>query len=338
MRPTNIFALMLLMTALAGPLSAVPTETVLVLGDAVGEVVDAAEAERWGLFRDLPDLSQIVFVRTAAGAVWARVTLPGADGPVLRERNVPGDIWSSWQASLAASEAVTATLTPPPPGRVWPETALRPEQIQPKIEVPVVPPGEAVLADTWVMLLDLGYKHSTTHFGDYFTDMVMVDMAVGYAVGERLTPFLGFQAGFGDLKDDFEDIAGDGKSAIYSFELGARVSAPLTPRLDATASLAGGYYMRSLRWGGTVFLGPYGYVQGGAAVREFSDWGGSLRLGFQYAMSAPDGRARYLDVGLRLERYAADRIVLSDPDTGAALLADDHDLWAGLTVGIVFGL
>ncbi len=338
MRPNSLLLMLLALTLPATTARAVPAEHVLTLHASVGEVVDAEEAARWGIFPELSDLSQVVFVRTAAGVLVARITLPGADGPILRERNVPAATWISWQASLASGERVTTTLASPPPGLVWPETALRADQIEPRDDLPVIPVSEATLEDTWVMLFDVGYKRSDTRFRDYFTDMMMVDLAVGYAMGERFTPFLGFQAGFGDLQDDFEDIAGDGKSAVYAFELGARATAPLSPRLDAVAAVAGGYYMRSLRWGGTVFLGPYGYVQGGAAVREFSDWGGSVKLGFQYALSAKDGRARYLDVGVRLERFGADRIVLTDPETDISLLADDHDIWAGVSVGLVFGL
>jgi len=330
--------MILIICLLPGAGRAEPEERVLVLHPAVGEVVDADEAARWGLFDDVPGLRQIVFVRTAAGVLTARITVAGDQGVVLRERNVPAKVWEAWRADLAAGDVVSASLPQPPEGLVWPETALRIDDVEPVDELPIIAVEDAVLENTWVMLLDVGYKHSSTRFGDFFTDMMMMDMGVGYAVSERFTPFLAFQAGFGDLKDDFEDLAGDGKSAVYSFELGTRFTAPLSRRLDATASLAGGYYMRSLRWGGTVFLGPYGYVQGGAAVREFADWGGSLRLGFQYALSVSDGRARYLDVGVRIERYGADEIVLSDPVTGAALLADDYDLWTGVTVGLVFGL
>ncbi len=313
-------------------------DRVVELHPDLGEVIDAGEAAALGLFPDLGGIGQIVFVRTAAGGVVARIVLDGPNGTVLRERSIPSDVWASWRADAAAGRPLAAALPVPPPGLVWPERDLRPDEVAPDDAPPPIPAGDGVLTGEWIMMLDAGYKRSTTRFRDYFTDMVVADMAVGYGLHDRVWPFLAFQIGSGDLQDAFEDITADGRSAVYAFELGTRFNAPLTHRLDAVASVAGGYYMRSMRWGGDLFVSPYGYVQSGTTVREFSDWGGSARLGVQWALGGRDGRARYLDLTFRAETYSADPYVLIDPENDAALLADDRDTWWSVTMGLAFGL
>jgi len=331
-----VAALAWLVAALAaGP--AVADDTRLTLHPVVGDVIDAEEAGRWGLFSDLRGVTSAVFSRTPAGNIVARIVINRPDGPVTRERSIPAAQWASWRADLDAGRRVAA-WEPPEPGRVWPEVPLRPEDLAPP-PVPVDPSDYPTsLAGDWVMQLDFGYKHSTTDFNRFFTDMAMFQLGVGYAVNDHWTPFLNFHTGFGDLVDAFEDVTGNGKSAIYAFELGARLSMPLGDRVAIAGALAGGYYMRSLRWGGDLFFSPYGTVQGGSNVRELSDWGGSVRLGFQRRMGDRPESPIFLDVSVRYEGYGADPSILADPVSGAEIRSIDHDRWLALSVGFIFEL
>jgi len=312
---------------------------VLRLHPAVADTLGADELRRWGLFPDLPGARSAVFLRTEAGVIVARIELPGRAGPLVRERSIDAATWEAWRAALAAGRDPEPAPPPPPPGAVWPERPLDPADVAPP--PPPAAPGEAraSLAGDWVLHLDLGYKHSTTVFNEFFTDMAMLQLDVGYAVSERWTPFFGFQTGFGDLVDSFEEIAGNGKSAVYAFELGLRLDLPLGERTGLTAAAAGGYYMRSLRWGGDDFISIYGTTQyGGALVRELSDWGGSLRAGFRHRLGDRPGPPVFLQAGVRWEAYGADPSLLYDPVSEVEIRATDHDRWLAVTVGLVFAL
>jgi len=307
---------------------------------AVGESLDREEARRWGLFPDLPDLREAVFEAAPGGGFLARIRVDGPDGPRLLERNVPRAVWESWRACLDRGEPVDGEGAPPVPGAaaVWPEAPL-PESAH-------APPPLPAPADTtyplsssdWVTLVDVGYKHSTTRFGDYFTDMLLLGVAVGYPLSDWFVPMIGFQAGIGDLQDDFEAITGNGKSAHYALELGALLRAPLTGDTRVYLGLAGGYYMRSLRWGGTFYYSYYDIYESGSLVRELSDWGGSARFGVQLRLSSRAAKPRLLDLSVRYERYGAEASLLENPDTGETFLAEDRDIWVGVSLGLIVGL
>lgn len=334
----TIFAILVATLALcAAP--AVAGEPVA-LHETVGESVDREEARRWGLFPDLPGLRLAVFEASPSGGFLARLHVDGPEGPRLLERNVPRAVWESWRDCLDRGEPVDGEGAPPVPGAaaVWPEAPLP--------EAAPAPPPLPAAADTmyplsssdWVTLVDVGYKHSTTRFGDYFTDMLLLGLAVGYPLSDWFVPTLGFQAGIGDLQDDFEDITGNGKSAHYAFELGTLLRAPLTGNTRIYLGIAGGYYMRSLRWGGTFYYSTYNVYQSGSWVRELSDWGGSARCGVQLRLGSRGAKPRLLDLSVRYERYGAEASLLSNPDTGELFLAEDHDIWVGVSLGLIVGL
>jgi len=307
---------------------------------AVGDTLDRGEARLWGLFPDVPDLDWAVFQAAPTGGFIARLRLAGPDGPRIRERNVPRAEWMSWRDSLDRGEPVAAAGAPPAPTgtAVWPEaplpgagTAPPPLPAPPDTTVPIA-------AARWLTLVDVGYKHSTTRFGDYFTDMLALGVAVGRPLSDWFVPTLGLRVGVGDLVDDFEAITGNGKSAHYALELGALLRAPLSGRTDVCLGLAGGYYMRSLRWGGTYYYSYLDVYESGSLVRELSDWGGSARIGLQWRLGARGAKPKLLDLSIRYETCGAEASLLENPDTGAVFTAEDRDVWIGVSLGLVVGI
>ena len=319
---------------------AAAARTPVVLHPAVGESVDRAEASRWGLFPGLPDLVEARFLALEAGGYLACIELAGEGDDRLRERFIPRDVWEGWRARLEAGEPVDGIGDPPPAdaGAVWPEIAL-PES-PPAPPLPAAPDTLVRLSDSdWITLVDLGYKHSTTRFGDYFTDMLLLGVAVGKPVNAWLTPTLGIQFALGDLQDDFEAATANGKSAHYAFELGLQAHALLSERTGVYLGIAGGYYIRSLRWGGTIYYSYYDVYETGSLVREQSDWGGAARAGLRWRLSPRGARPRLLDLSVRYESYSAERSVLVvDSETGAGYTAEDRDVWLSVSLGLVVGL
>jgi len=251
------------------PASAVQAAEPVILHEAVGDTLSRDEALRWGLFPDVPELRLVVFRIAPTGGYVARLHLDGPDGPRLRERNVPYSVWESWRDCLDRGVPVDGEGAPPVPGAaaLWPEACL-PDLGEAPPPLPAPPDTTLPLsAADWVTLVDVGYKHSTTRFGDYFTDMLLLGVAVGYPLRDWFVPTIGFQVGIGDLQDDFEELTGNGKSAHYALELGVQLRAPLAAETDVYLGLAGGYYMRSLRWGGTLYYSYLDVYESGAFLR-----------------------------------------------------------------------
>ncbi|MDO9695839.1 MAG: hypothetical protein Q7W56_14055 [Candidatus Latescibacteria bacterium] len=332
---TTTMALLLLVSA---ALAAAAPADVVPLHPAVGDTVDAREAARWGLFPDVPGLTGAVFAPGPRGGFLARLTVAGDPPGTTRERNVPRAQWERWRRSLDAGEAVAGYA--PAVDResaVWPEVPLPPVADRPAGPRPGLPPPGDGPPGRWLLLTDLGWKHATTAFGDYFTDMLRVSVALGLPLGENFLATAGLQLGLGDLQDDFEDLTGNGRAAHYGIELGARALLPVGERTDAVLGVRGGYYLRSLRWGGALFWG-YGTVyQSGSLVRELSDWGGGLDVGLRRQLGDAGSR-RWLAVTLHAETCAADPVLLQDSTSGDRLLADDHDDWIGVSVGLIMGI
>ncbi len=338
----RLLLLLLLLSAAAAPAVGAPAEAarpdLVPLHPAVGDTVDAREAARWGLFPDLPGLTGVVFTLGPRGGYLARLTVAGDPPGTTRERNVPRAQWEQWRRNLDAGETVTGAV--PEVNResaVWPEVPLPDTAARRPGPRPGLPPAGAGPPGRWLLMTDLGWKHATTAFGDYFTDMLRVSVAVGLPLGENFLATAGLQLGLGDLQDDFEDLTNNGRSAHYGIELGGRALLPVGERTDAVLGVRGGYYLRSLRWGGTLFWG-YGTVyQSGSLVREMSDWGGGLDVGLRRRLGEAGSR-RWLTATLHAETYAADPVLLEDATNGNRLIADDHDDWIGVSIGLVMGI
>ena len=84
---------------------------------------------------------------------------------------------------------------------------------------------------------------------------------------------LNFAAGFGDMRGDFEASFGDGRANTFAFNLGVLVRQPLSRRASLYLEADGGYYIRSLMWGGAFYDPISGEVTDGL-VLEQQNWGG----------------------------------------------------------------
>lgn len=339
----NRSALLLLWLAASPALAS--GKGIVPLSPAVGDTVSAAEAERWGLFPDVSGLRWAVFVPGNSGGFTARLSVAGDPPGAVRERYIPREVWEEWRRRMDAGERVTAAKPPAAPDGVWPEVPLPPppeKPANPPAGAPGEggPPGEGPHhgpSGRWLFVVDLGVKHPTTRFRDYFTDMFESSFALGLPLGRHFIASFGLQAAVGDLPDAFEKLTANGRSTHYAIELGGDVLLPAGASTDLVVGLRGGYYMRALRWGGALFWGYNGLYQSGSLVRELSNWGGGARLGLRHVLGDP-ARRRWLDVSLHYETYAADPTLLENPESGLVLSAGDRDTWVGLTVGMVLGI
>ena len=351
-------------------------ETPVAFHPAIGDTLDAREAARFGLFADEPGLRAAVLLPAPWGGYLARLTLDTPAGPVTRERNVPTAMLREWRErvtrllaapvvaaapvdtaaaspagaapaggdslTVAADSAIAPAATPAPATparpRVWPEVPLpapRPGPPGLGLAPPVV---AAPVPARWLVTAGLGYRHCASDFNTFFTDMGQIEVAVSRRIGGTFQPYASFVYGFGDIQDDFEAVSENGRSALYALELGLLARAPVSRRAHAYVGLGGGYYMRSLRWGGEEFLGTDGYMYGGTLVLELQDWGGSVRVGLQLALP-PAGKGkkeRLLDFQLRLEEYARSSFEPFDDDSGFSVAGRDR--WIAFSVSLLTGL
>ncbi|MHB8078909.1 MAG: hypothetical protein ACYDIE_06610 [Candidatus Krumholzibacteriia bacterium] len=365
-----------LLAALAGGVASgrAADDAPVAIHPAVGDTLDAREAARFGLFTDEPGLQTAVLLPAPWGGYLARLTLVTPSGTVTHERNVPTALLLAWRARVArllaaptaaadtaavAPAAVTPTaVTPaaadsltaaadssagraPAPSariRVCPEVPLPAPRSRPP-GLDAVPPAPTAPAPVrWLVTSGLGYRHCTSDFNHFFTDMGQLEIAVSRRLGRTLVPYAAFLYGFGDIQDDFEAVSANGRSALYALETGLLARVRVSRGAHAYVGLGGGYYMRSLRWGGDQFIGTDGYVYGGTLVRELQDWGGSVRLGVQLALS-PTGKARkarLLDFALRFEEYARSSFEPFGADS--AFRASGRDRWLAFSVSLLSGL
>ena len=205
---------------------------------------------------------------------------------------------------VAAPDSTPQAVAPPPDRiRVWPEVPLPANLPRALPRDSLARAGYRPLAGRWFLMLEAGYKRNLTDFRDFFTDMGMFGITWGRMVG-RLMPFFAMEVGFGDLKDDFEDLAGDGRSNTYAFSAGLLARQPLSRRTSFYVSGAYGYFIRSLQWGGFFYNPYYGtYTEG--FVLEQQDWGYALRAGVQI-QRASRKKPRFLDIGIGLHSTPAE--------------------------------
>jgi hypothetical protein len=242
-----------------------------------------------------------------------------------------------------AADSLAAPAPAPAPAlfarpRVWPEVPLPASRPAPP-GLGIVPPGAtAPVAARWLVTAGLGYRHCGSAFNRFFTDMGQIEVAVTHRIGRTFQPYAAFVYGFGDIQDDFEAVSENGRSSLYALEMGLLARAPVSRRAHAYVGLGGGYYMRSLRWGGEQFLGSDGYMYGGTLVLELQDWGGSARVGLQLALPATgkEKKERLLDFQLRLEEYARSSFEPFGADSD--FRAVGRDRWIALSVSLLTGL
>ncbi len=191
------------------------------------------------------------------------------------------------------------------------------------------------LPGRWLFGLGAGYRHVLTEYGDFFTDMGMFELSVQRPVSTRLTPYFAFQIGFGDIANDFEAVTADGHSAVYALESGVLLRAPSGMRSALYGGLAGGYYMRSLRWGGEAIPIYYDYPGYGTIVYELKNWGWAAKLGWQRQLRTDGGKPRLVDIQLRYEVYGDNELYF---DQERMFYASGRDRWIALSITLLSGL
>jgi hypothetical protein len=194
--------------------------------------------------------------------------------------------------------------------------------------------GYPSLSGRWFVLLEAGYRHNISDFQEYFTDMGLLAVSWGRMYGQ-LMPFLAMEVGFGDITDDFEAIAGDGRSNVYNFALGLMARQPLSGRTQFYVSGAYGYFIRSLQWGGAFFNPTLGTISNGF-VLEQQDWGAAFRVGL-FLQRQTARKPRFIDIGVGLQTTRADEWAYVDDleSPTIRLRAADRDTW--ITLSIRFG-
>lgn len=347
-----------------------PVPVPVALHPAVGDTLDALEAVRFGLFADEPGLRWAVVLPAPWGGYIVRLALGTPSGAVIRERNLPTSQLRAWRVRIDAIEAGgtvpadstggglatvaaaadTAVVAPDTAGVAAPEVVPRRVPVWPEVPMPPARPrppgvdgfdrGEAKPAAParWLVGAGLGYRHCGSDFNRFFTDMGLVEIAVSHRLGRTFIPYAAFQYGFGDIQDAFEAVSENGRSAIYALESGLIARAPVARRTHVYAGLGGGYYMRSLRWGGEPFIGTDGNYYGGTLVLELQDWGVAAKVGLQIGLPAAGKgkKERLLDIQLRVEDYARSSF---DPlGADSEFRAAGRDRWYALSVSLLTGL
>jgi hypothetical protein len=120
--------------------------------------------------------------------------------------------------------------------------------------------------------------------------------------------------------------------------MGLLARTPVARGTHAYFGLGGGYYMRSLRWGGEPFLGADGVYYGGTLLLELQDWGVAAKLGVQIALPAvgKGKKERLLDIRFRVEDYARSSFEPFGADS--EFRAAGRDRWYALSVSLLTGL
>jgi hypothetical protein len=368
--PVGRSALLVCLVIAGGVRAAAPAAAPVALHQAVGDTLDAREAARFGLFADEPGLRWAVVLPAPWGGTIVRLSLATLSGTVIRERNLPTARLRAWRSridAVIAGGAVAPDSTAFAPGAVvavgdtlaaatdtlgavaprvvarhvpvWPEVPLPPARPRPP-GLDGIGPGGAVPAAParWLVATGIGYRHCGSDFGRFFTDMGLIEIAVTHRLGRSFSPYAAFQYGFGDIQDAFEAVSQNGRSAIYGLEMGLITRAPVSRGAHAYFGFGGGYYMRSLRWGGEPFVGADGVYYGGTLIRELQNWGVAAKLGVQLALPATGKgkKERLLDIQLRLEDYARSSFEPFGADS--ELRAAGRDRWYALSVSLLTGL
>jgi hypothetical protein len=298
-------------------------------------VLEGEWLQRLALFDDVPDLQRVTFQRAVWGGVVARLEAPGR----VLERHLPAHRWQALReraALVAAGQAVPrepdhAPDEPSAVPRVWPEGP--PPPTAPRRELQVAG-GITPIAGRWLAVVEVGARVDLTEFNQFFGPMGQIGIAFGHAITDHVVPQLGFYAGFGDMRGDFQDAFGDGRTNGFGFTFDTLLRAELGERHGLYVEAGVGYHIRSLYWGNAFIDPATGRIYEGR-VDEQRHLGWNARVGWLLAR-AGGNRPRLLDVGVGVHTMAADRwTYLAD---GATFDADGRDTWLMLTVRLWDGL
>ena len=354
--PMLLLVAVLLAVIIPANASARKSEQPVPLYPGLPDKLDAADAQRYGLYSDVADLQELWFVPAPWGGYLVRLRVAGPEGERLLERNVPQSKWVTMRQQVAAvrdgAEAppvtgvagVAANTTGGDGGdggattdttRVVPQRVL----VWPEVGLPPAPPPRPHLAEggqtnyprvggRWVSLLEVGVRSNVSSFRDFFTEQVCFGMQFGYTVTDYLMPFLGFDVGFGDIRSDFEKLAGDGRANTYNFTVGVLGRAAAGRRTAFYTSVAGGYFARTMQWGGTFYDPNFGSVTDGF-VLEQQHWGIAMRAGLQFQQSHAR-RLRSFDIGITVQITPAERWDYYNEQM--RFVGDLSDTWVSLSI------
>ena len=203
-----------------------------------------------------------------------------------------------------------------------------------ELGLPDLPDGGVPLRGRWLALVEAGMRLNVSSFNTIFSPMGQLGLAFAYGASERVIPCLGFAAGFGDMRGDFEDAFGDGRANTFGFTLTTVLRQPLGERQSVYVEGGGGYFIRSLYWGG-AFVDPVtGEITEGR-VLEQQNFGWQARVGWLLRRDHPR-RPRLLDVGLAVQTSRADPWVYWTDDVRFS--ATERDTWLILSVRFWDGL
>lgn len=312
----------------------------------VPDVLDRAWLDRLQLYPEVEHLVQVQFVRASWGAVLARLEI---DDPAVGRRTVERNVTDrGWERLRARAEAVLAGLPLPdepvselgplgPPSP--PDSAMRawPEAPPPPIALPrdlALAGGPVSWSGRWLALVEAGARVDLTPFNQFFTPMAQIGITFGHGLSDRVASLLGFHAGFGDMRADFEEAFGDGRTNAFGFTLNILLRQPYGERGSLYVEGGGGYLIRSLYWGG-IFVDPFTgqYVRG--QVIEQQNWGYTARVGWLLSRDHPN-RPRLLDIGVGVMTSPAARWLFRSDDR--RFEADGRDTWLVVSVRFWDGL
>jgi hypothetical protein len=246
--------------------------------------------------------------------------------------------WRTSPGEAPIEPDTTATRTRGRP-KVWPEAPLPPNPRRLAARDTARAPAYPRLVGRWQAGLGIGYRHCRTDFGQFFPDMGQFELFFRRPVSRILSPYLSFQLGFGGMRSQIEQITATGRTALYAFEAGTLLNVPTGWHGQLYLGVGGGYYMRSLVWGG-VFYTADGYIVDSPTL-EVQNWGTSLRVGWQKQLRTRGNKIRILDFQARWERYGKTSMGLSSlPDSlGNAISysASGNDEWLVVSAALVTG-
>jgi len=324
-------ALGLLLMAVSTVVTATPA--LLRLHPDLPLVLDGPWIKRLELFPDVPGLQTVRFQQAVWGGVVARLETAER----VLERNLPAPQWQMLKERAAA--ALTHDPLPPLPksdavvrsGRAWPETPPPPSAPERKV---IRPSGVVPLGGRWLAVVEVGARVDVTGFNEFFGPMGQIGVSFGRGLSDHVMPLLGFYAGFGNMRGDFEDAFGDGRTNAFGFVCNLQFRGHIGRRQSLYLEGGGGYHIRSLYWG-SAFVDPNtGRIHEGRVVEQ-SDLGWCARMGWQLDRSSGN-HPRLLDVGIGIHTMPANQWFFA---TDTAMFEASHrDTWIMLTCRFWDGL
>ncbi len=323
------------------PAVACGAQTVVPLHADMPDTLNAQQVSRLELFPDLTGVDSVWFEREAWGGIIAHIKLHWKYLEKNQERSVPSDRWLEMrQAAVAVlagedpepsrflqDEELYDEQNIPQPVQAWPEFPVRNRTLPEELRAENAGPHYPSMGGQWLVNGGVGYQHNISSYGEYFTDMAVFHLGFARALSNNIIPCGGFTVGLGDLTSEYENLVGDGRGSNYSAMVGVMLRAPTSRKTSVYAAGQGGYFRRSMQWGG-LFTDPETGDRVDGYARESGGWGFSAQLGLLRQKSHAS-KARYFDFNIGLMWGEADPWQDIGPD--AQFSASGNDTWLMFT-------